>query len=422
MSEDAARPQPHEEGSPFGERSKAKMAELFAMAMAYRDWSQRELAAFLSRDVHNMIPVSGVPKVDVVVRLAKALDWSVAMVLEDICGEREVAERVGDASDFRTLNRAAYAASLEGRHADAVGLSIKAGSAARIPQELAEADQRECVAWDGLGRYQNAIECAERGLARSGLTSKLRADLLANLASCHLALGKIPEAEGVAGSLLDEMDCLLLEPHDRISMEAHLRYVRGCCKMHRLELEPASASRLGHAAKQEFIESKALWERYAEIMGHPGFVGRATACRGGTLFIEAVLGQRGCEEALSLFLAELDLIVELPRVPKGDTLEGYGWWCVFASALALRADVEAEKRDRYLAIFVNKAFEIADLSGNWAIRERAFTVDYLRGMGTTARGDSLLDNDDVRILTGAMGRFPAFRPKGWELLRRAGRI
>jgi hypothetical protein len=31
----------------------------------------------------------------------------------------------------------------------------------------------------------------------------------------------------------------------------------------------------------------------------------------------------------------------------------------------------------------------------------------------------VIDNDDVRVITGAMGRFPCFRDTGWRILRTA---
>jgi hypothetical protein len=76
-----------------------------------------------------------------------------------------------------------------------------------------------------------------------------------------------------------------------------------------------------------------------------------------------------------------------------------------------------------MAIFTNKADEIADRMNNWSLRERVFTMQYAshqRFLDWTGRVLSLtLDNDDVRALVGTMGRFPAFRDTGWKLLQTA---
>ena len=72
----------------------------------------------------------------------------------------------------------------------------------------------------------------------------------------------------------------------------------------------------------------------------------------------------------------------------------------------------------------NKASEVADHLGHWPMRERAFTLEWLRRstLGRIA-GDDLaswtLDAEDLRILVGAMGRFPFFRQTGWAILERA---
>ena len=66
--------------------------------------------------------------------------------------------------------------------------------------------------------------------------------------------------------------------------------------------------------------------------------------------------------------------------------------------------------------------EIDRLKGK-GVFERVFTMQYLsheRFVDWTGRMVTLcLDEDDVRDLVGAMGRFPAFRETGWQLLRTA---
>ena len=71
-----------------------------------------------------------------------------------------------------------------------------------------------------------------------------------------------------------------------------------------------------------------------------------------------------------------------------------------------------------MAIFTNKAMEIADRLENWSLRERAFQMDLERH----ERLDNepwVLDNEEVRILAGTMGRFPNFRAAGWRILQEA---
>jgi tetratricopeptide (TPR) repeat protein len=401
------------------------MAELLAMAMAYRDWSQRELAEFLGRDAHNLIPPSGIPKVDFVMRLAKALDWPAAAVLDDVCGlgaDHHAASDQAAGSDFASLNRAAYQAWVDGAFERSVELALRASRVAQTPDEAAQADLRECVAWTYQGRCQSAIEACHRGLRRVAVSAQIAADLRANMASCYFALAHVHEAEGLAERLLGELDSLepLPDARWRVGIEAHLLYVRAQCQLHRAESEPLSATRLAVAARSDFTMSAEAWRRTAELLAMPGFLGRAHTCEGGLLVVQAILAERPLSEILEDFVAELDQAIDLRTVPKGDPLESFGWWAVFGASVALR--LPSSGQDQYLAVFANKALEIAEHSGNWSLRERAFTIDCLRSRRPSEFGGVVLDGEDVRVLTGAMGRFPAFRPAGWELLRRAGRI
>ena len=76
---------------------------------------------------------------------------------------------------------------------------------------------------------------------------------------------------------------------------------------------------------------------------------------------------------------------------------------------------------QYLAVFSNKAQEIADRIDNWTIRERIFSLQYTcwKRAASSSGFDIpyVLDTDDVRVITGAMGRFPNFRETGWRILR-----
>jgi hypothetical protein len=76
-----------------------------------------------------------------------------------------------------------------------------------------------------------------------------------------------------------------------------------------------------------------------------------------------------------------------------------------------------------MAVFTNKAIEIADRLGNWSMRERAFTMENFRRRRVTDttgfQPDWVLDEDDVRVITGTMGRFPGFRDTGWHILEKA---
>ncbi len=73
-----------------------------------------------------------------------------------------------------------------------------------------------------------------------------------------------------------------------------------------------------------------------------------------------------------------------------------------------------------MAILTNKALEIAERIGNWGLRERAFTLEHFRRQRaedpTKDDHEWILDEEEVRTITGTMGRFPGFRRVGWHIL------
>ena len=73
-----------------------------------------------------------------------------------------------------------------------------------------------------------------------------------------------------------------------------------------------------------------------------------------------------------------------------------------------------------MALFTNKADEIANHLNHWSMRERVFSMQFegrQRLIGWTGQDIPLvIDNDDVRLIAGTMGRFPQFRETGWSIL------
>ena len=122
------------------------------------------------------------------------------------------------------------------------------------------------------------------------------------------------------------------------------------------------------------------------------------------------------------FVAGIQIVSNRMLAP-GDWLESYGWWCIFGCNIALRHIEDERDLQHHMAIFTNKADEIADRMNNWSLRERVFTMQYAshqRFLDWTGRMLALtLDNDDVKALVGTMGRFPTFRDTGWKLLQTA---
>lgn len=100
--------------------------------------------------------------------------------------------------------------------------------------------------------------------------------------------------------------------------------------------------------------------------------------------------------------------------------EARAWWCIFGCNIALRHVRDLGAKERALAIFTNKADELAAVTGNWVLREQIWRIEHLhRRQRDSERGSSppwVLDQEDLGTLAGVMGRFPGFRAVGWAIL------
>ena len=86
--------------------------------------------------------------------------------------------------------------------------------------------------------------------------------------------------------------------------------------------------------------------------------------------------------------------------------------------------MDESELQQHMAIFTNKADEIAEHLDTWAMRERVFTMEHTRRERSKSDFDPppLIDEDDVRVIVGTMARFPTFRDTGWRTLHSANLI
>ncbi len=339
-----------------------RLVHVLDLARMYRGWTRQEVAAALGREPSKMIPDSGNPKLDLVMGIARLLEWPVGEVTACLWGDGGASQRPGPAL------------------------------------EAAESLRRE-------GRYLEAIETLQQALGAGGLPVLLRARLQATLADLHGTMGHLAEARALASDLLrwTEARADLLAP--RVTALS----VRGHALRRAIPAEPAPA----RAAASAALRDLELAERGACAAAMPGV---GNFARGGLVECRVELGASTPDDAVAVIMDELDAVVD-PDSVAPDMLESWGWWCIIGSTIA-RRHLHGSVAQRVLGILANKAMEIADRIDHWALRERAFVMDHDR------RDDSgddpvLLDHEDIRSIIGVMGRFPGFRPTGWSLLRRA---
>jgi hypothetical protein len=406
-------------------RRRERLKELLELAQAYKGWSRKDLAKALGRDPTKLIPGSGIPKLDFVVDLAGVLDWSVSAIVACLWNEEAAPDGslAGTNPDFEAIDQAARDAHRDGQYKNMIELAQQAYDAAETAEQRARACNREAGGWDGLGRYSQVLEVVQRGLRERPIAGDFRRMLQSNLANAYYTLWSLTEASAIAQGLMEYYEKNPPQNLRDQKTQAFAHYVAGHCLRRMVQQEPDDATAHAFKARLALDASRKQYEQLAREMHEDSYAGIAHTCRGGLLELDVELGHRDAIEALDEMVDALDAVVDVQQGPVGDWLESYGWWCIFGCNMALRHVTDDRTLQHYMAIFTNKADEIADALDNWAMRERSFTMQYTRWRrATEATGfeiPNVVDKDDVRLITGTMGRFPAFRNTGWQILKTA---
>ena len=393
---------------------RGRLARLIDLARAYRGWSRLEIARALDRDPGKLLPESGNPKLDLVVGLAEALDWPIGDVAEDL-GVKPV--DTAHAEDFRSLDQSALQCHRAGDWRGMVVVGKRMLAQAVGGEQRALACNRLAGAYDGMGLYTKSLPFLQNGLAEPGLPEGLRLMLSVNLANAHYALWHLVESRASSRDVLDQLaDREVHERRERVC-RAFARYVRGSSARRQAQLDPDRAAVHAAAARPDLHDAMVEYEDLADTFGDDRYAALANTCRGALIEVDALIGHLPPAEAIDRLQVALDRVIDVAQHPPGDWLESWGWWCIFGCNVTLR-HADADAVGRLMAIFTNKAMEIADRLDNWSLRERAFSMEVSRRESCPDE-PWVLDRDEVKHLVGTMGRFPAFRDRGYRILEGA---
>ena len=371
------------------------------------------------------MPESGNPKLDLVVGLAEALDWDVGDVAEGIWkDEAEQFQQVEAiaARGFAALDREAIEAHRAGEYRRMCELARALLLAAQTGGERATASNRLAGAYDGIGRYTKALAALQRGLAEIGVPAHVRMMLEVNLANAHYSLFHLVEARAVANTLVERFSARAPEGRSDRVVQAFGHFVRGQSERRLIESDPLSANEHAQNGRADLMIAQSVYGALAKAYDDSSYAGVANTCTGAIMECDAALGLTDPLVVAETLAEGLEQVVDVANYPPGDWLESYGWWAVYGCNVSLRG-LSGPELNRHMAVFSNKVGEIAERTENWSMRERAFTFEHLRrqrmneSMGHS--GEWLLDDDDVRTVTGTMGRFPSFRETGWRILESA---
>ena len=404
------------------EARKEILTRFIDLARVYRGWSKTQLAEALGRDPSKLIPESGNPKLDLVVALADVLDWPVGDIAESVWIDDDHIENGSPDDGFESLDGFAKEAHRRGDYPRMVQIARQMHAQATSSTERATACNREAGGWDGLGRYTRVLDVVQRGLQESSIPPDLRLMLSANLANAHYTLWHLLEGRATARELIEQFRAT--PPTNRLQRvtRAFAHYVRGHTARRLISFEPPRAAEHAHSARDDLVRAVELYEQLSAEFDDDSYGGVANTCRGGLIEVSVALDERSADEAVDAIRQNLEQVRDVGSLPPGDWLESHGWWAIFGGNIALR-HLSGRALHRHVGLFTTRALEVADELDNWAMRERAFTVEHFRRKRvadeTGFEPDWLIDDDRLRILAGTMSRFPAFREPGWEILRSA---
>lgn len=401
---------------------KLNQEHLLYLASLYKGLNRKELGAALGRDPTKLFPPTGNPKLDYLVRLAELLDWPVGDVAQAIWNAEKHATTQQSSMTFEELNAAAREAHRAGDFAKMITLAERMNLVAKTPDERALAAHRESGGWDGLGRYTNQLDAVRRGLRENPTNQDLRLLLQVNLANAYYTLWYLFEARAMAKDLIDALATNPPVSRSARAAQAFAHYVLGNSCLRLATDEPENVTTWARAAKESLQTSAALYTALADEYSNAPWRGIANTCKGGIIEADVELGLKKPHDAVQELVDGLDNVTDTSNTLVGDCLESYGWWCIFGCGITLR-HMKDRDLQRNMAIFTNKGYEIADKLNNWAMRERLFTMEFLQRQRLNDmagfRVDWTIDNEEVKLIVGTMGRFPAFRNTGWQILQTA---
>ena len=401
-----------------------RLSRFVDLARAYRGWSRQELASRLGRDLSKIIPGSGNPKLDLVVALAEALEWDVGDVVQGVWDARweDGAEAGMLGLPYGELDARALAAHRAGDWASMRSAASAMLMSAGTPEDRARALNRFAGAYEGLGRFGRSVECLRAALSASPLSPAMGAMLRVNLAGAHYALWNVVEARATAHEVVERFA-------HRVEAGRAERIGHALALMHRGQCARRLLAELGGETRAAACEARDDLARAADLLddAHGRYPdasldGAARTCRGALL--EARVGTRELapEEAVDAIVASLAEVEDPASHAPGAWLESHGWWCVYGCNVAL-GHLDEPVFGRAMAILTNKAIDIAERTGSWPLRERALTLEHARRERDAPDADGedpwIVDEEDVRTIAGAMGRFPSFRETGWRILASA---
>lgn len=399
-----------------------RLRRLVDLARVYRRWSRQQVAEALGREASKVVPESGNPKLDLVMALSEAMDWDPGHVAQCVWhGHEPARDGAAAARSAGELETEAVIAERAGQWLHVGRLARAMRSRARDGATRAMAAHLQAAAGAGDGRFTDTLRHAQSGLRECEIPARTQILLMRDLAVAHDALGHLVESGAVATQLITRIGA---SPHtlEVRECQAHAFWIRGNASRRRIDTDPSLAQQHAADASADLHAAMSAYDGIArDAPGGPAGA-MSHRCAGALVECDAALGAIPAADAAQRIEETLGAVIDVDEYPAGEWLESYGWWAVFGCAIAMRS-LSGAPLQRAMAIFTNKAAEIAERVDSWPLRERAFAYEHIRRERASDEAgiepEWLLDRDEMRMIAGAVGRFPAFREIGMEILATA---
>lgn len=400
--------------------ARERLEELQALARTYRNWSVKELAHALGRQPGRLVPDSGMPKIDLVVGLAKALDWPVEAVVDHLMKPAGDARRQviaqDSAADYARLYNESYRRRLERDLTEAVRLAVRAGAVADTPNRCAAAMVVEAQAHEAAGSYIEAVRCLREAARVPGISLDWRMVCDANLANMLFMQGQGTHALGLASSVLDYASSVADTPVLRWA-KVQASWARGHALRSSIPLANCEAWKpIAESALGDFTNVSSLIDSLmAETSEGTIYYGTMSASVAPMLLeLEAVRDSDRSEHCLRQLLE----IVREGASTAPSIGERKAWAAVALTNTAKRFVADDMQRRGLLEVASATLRAHAVATSNWYFAHQHLELDaerrrLLAGNGVASRA---LDAVEAKLIAGVLGHVPIARRDAQEFL------
>ena len=400
--------------------ARERLEELQALARTYRNWSVKELAHALGRQPGRLVPESGMPKIDLVVGLAKALDWPVEAVVDHLMKPASAGKRTAfqhdTAADYARLYNESLQKRLGRDYAEAIRLAVRAHAVADTPTRRVAALLIETQAHEAIGSYSEAVRCVRESTRIEGAAAEWR--LYADSCLAHLLFmqGNTTHALGIATSVLEYGEKLPATIVTRTTrMLAH--WSRAHVLRSAIPVDLNAAWRpLASSARDDFRAAQSIGaELVAEAGQNPTYFATFVACVDPLLLELDAICDESCSEDSVRRLLGMVRDDEHGQLGHG---ERKAWSAVSLSCTVKRFTTDEMQRRGLLEIASAALRAHAVATSNWYFAHKHLELDAerrrtLAGNGVASRA---LDAVEAKLVAGVLGQIPSSRDSAAEFM------